>query len=70
MLVLSRKRGEQIRIGPSIEVTVLAISKGRVRLGFSGPPEVAIHRQEVYRQIQAGRSKELGAPAHLAQHVA
>ena len=70
MLVLSRKQGEQIRVGPSIEVTVLAIAKGRVRLGFSGPPEVAIHRQEVYRQIQAGRSKELSARAALAEEVA
>ena len=37
MLVLSRKAGERISIGPEIEVTVLGIHKGRVKLGFLGP---------------------------------
>jgi carbon storage regulator len=58
MLVLSRKRGERIRIGDSVEVTVLAISSSRVKLGFSGPPDVWIHRDEIYQQNQA---KEQGA---------
>lgn len=49
MLVLSRKRGERIRIGDSVEVTVLAITGSRVKLGFTGPPEVCIHREEVNR---------------------
>ncbi len=49
MLVLSRKRGERIRIGDCVEVTVLAISGSRVKLGFSGPPDVWIQRDEVRR---------------------
>ncbi|MHC4399001.1 MAG: carbon storage regulator CsrA [Planctomycetota bacterium] len=61
MLVLSRKEGEQIRIGAGIEVTVLSIRKGRVRLGFSGPPEVRIHRQELYQRLQACSSEPLEA---------
>ncbi len=51
MLVLSRKAGERISIGPEIEVTVLGIHKGRVKLGFSGPPEVPIHHEEVRRRV-------------------
>jgi carbon storage regulator len=47
MLVLSRKSGERISIGSEIEVEVLGIHKGRVRLGFSGPSRVRIYRQEV-----------------------
>lgn len=47
MLVLSRKKGEQIVIGENITVTVLEISHDRVKLGFHGPAEVPIHRQEV-----------------------
>lgn len=47
MLVLSRRAGERISIGPDIEVTVLGIRKGQVKLGFSGPPQVPIHREEV-----------------------
>ena len=53
MLVLTRKRGEQIRIGTTMEITVLAIQKGRVKLGISGPAEVPIHREEVYRAMGA-----------------
>ncbi len=52
MLVLSRKRGERIRIGDCVEVTVLAISGSRVKLGFSGPPDVWIQRDEVRRPAE------------------
>jgi carbon storage regulator len=52
MLLLSRKQGESIRIADNIEVRVLEIRKGQVKLGIDGPREVAIHRQEVYRKIQ------------------
>ncbi len=51
MLVLTRKNGEQIVIGRDITVTVLGIQGGRVKLGFTSPAEVPIHRQEVARQI-------------------
>ncbi|MFO7905361.1 MAG: carbon storage regulator CsrA [Planctomycetota bacterium] len=51
MLVLTRKVGEKICIGGSIHVTVLAVHKGRVRLGVSAPRELPVHREEVHRQI-------------------
>ena len=47
MLVLSRKLNEGICIGETIEVRVLETHGDRVKLGFIGPPEVAIHREEV-----------------------
>ena len=49
MLVLSRKSGECINIGGNIEVKVLDICGGRVRLGFSAPHDVNIQRQEISR---------------------
>ena len=55
MLVLSRKTGERIQIGATMEITVLAIRKGRVKLGFLGPADVPVHREEVCRAIGAGR---------------
>jgi sRNA-binding carbon storage regulator CsrA len=33
------------------EDTVLGIHKDRVKLGFMGPPEVPIHREELLRRI-------------------
>ena len=51
MLVLSRKKGEQVVIGNEIVVEVLEIRDGRVKLGFTAPREVPIHRREVHEQI-------------------
>jgi carbon storage regulator len=51
MLTLTRSVGETIRIGDDIEVHVVEIRGGTVRLGFKAPREVTIHREEVYRQI-------------------
>lgn len=51
MLVLTRKTGEAIHIGSGIEVTVLSVAKGRVRLGLTAPREVPVHRAEVAHLI-------------------
>ncbi|MBN2292312.1 MAG: carbon storage regulator CsrA [Pirellulales bacterium] len=59
MLVLSRKAGERVSIGPDVQVTVLGIHKGKVKLGFLGPPEVPIHREEIRRRIQLEEAGEL-----------
>ena len=53
MLVLSRKNGQRVRIGQFVEVTVLESHNGRVKLGFSGPPEISIHREEVFCRLDA-----------------
>jgi carbon storage regulator len=51
MLVLSRKRGERIVIGPNIELTVVDIHENKVRLAIDAPRDVSVHRQEIYRRI-------------------
>ncbi len=58
MLVLSRKAGERVSIGKDIEVTVLGIQKGRVKLGFLGPPEVPIHRDELVQRIERDQASD------------
>jgi len=47
MLVLTRRVGENIVIGGTIRVTVVAAGGNRVRLGIEAPPEVGIRRQEL-----------------------
>lgn len=49
MLVMSRKIGQEIMIGDSIRVTVLAVRGAHVRLGFEAPSEVRIQRDELLR---------------------
>lgn len=53
MLVLKRKVGEVVRIGPDIEVHVLAVEGDVVKLGFEAPKQVQILRSEVYDAIRA-----------------
>ncbi len=57
MLVLSRRNGQRVRIGQFIEVTVLESQNGRVKLGFSGPPEIPIHREEVLMRLEASETE-------------
>lgn len=47
MLVLSRKIGERIIIEPGIEISVVDVRGGRVRIGIEAPASVGIRRMEV-----------------------
>ena len=47
MLVLSRKVGETIRIGDEINVTVVRVGPGAVRIGVDAPASVAVVRGEL-----------------------
>jgi len=46
MLVLTRKSGEELRIGDDIIVTVVRLQGNRVQIGISAPRSVEIRRQE------------------------
>jgi len=50
MLVLSRKVNERIIIGENIELEVLGIQGGVVRLGIKAPREVSVIRLELCKQ--------------------
>ncbi|MCB1168290.1 MAG: carbon storage regulator CsrA [Leptospiraceae bacterium] len=52
MLVLARKINESIMIGDDIEVVVVDIKGDQVKLGIRAPRNVAIHRTEIYQEIQ------------------
>lgn len=52
MLVLTRRIGEIIRVGDDVEINVLDVKCGQVRLGVKAPDNVAVHREEIYQRIQ------------------
>ena len=60
MLVLSRRRDETIMIGDHIELTVVDIRGDKVRIGIKAPPEVAVHRKEVYEAIRSENEQAAG----------
>lgn len=52
MLVLTRKTNQSIMIGDDVEVTVLAVSRDKIRLGITAPRDIPVFRKEVYLSIQ------------------
>ena len=66
MLVLTRRVGEEIVIDGNIRVTVVAIQKGRVRLGFTAPPSVNVVRQEIAEEAASRLNPVVRRPAPLA----
>jgi len=71
MLVLTRKNRESVVIGRPdtedvmLEITILEIEGGRVRLGFEADTKMPIHRREVWDRICNGN----GAPPRPASRL-
>ena len=59
MLILSRKPGESIVIDGRIIVKVVRLEGEMVKLGIEAPAEIAVHRQEVYDEIQRNNQEAL-----------
>jgi carbon storage regulator len=53
MLVLTRRTNQSIMIGEDVELTILAVSGEKVRVGITAPSEVPVFRKEVYLRIVA-----------------
>jgi carbon storage regulator len=67
MLVLTRKTNQSIMIGDEIEISVLAVSRDKIRLGITAPREVPVFRKEVYLSIKREGTpvaSEEGSPAN------
>ena len=67
MLVLTRRLDQAITIGDpfspdgTVEVIILEVRGDQVRLGIKAPATTAVHRAEVYKQIQ---KENRDAPSH------
>ncbi|UCD38557.1 MAG: carbon storage regulator CsrA [Fidelibacterota bacterium] len=63
MLVLTRKSGQSIRVGDSILLKVLECKGNYVKIGITAPPQLPVHREEIYLRIReenlaAARAKD------------
>ena len=52
MLLLTRKLGENIRIGDDVKITIVEVRGNHVKLGIDAPASVKVHREEIYERIQ------------------
>lgn len=70
MLVLSRKSGEEIRIGDNIRIVINRVGPNRVSVGIDAPSDVRITRGELEtfsvpppRKSQPAASRRVGMPS-------
>lgn len=59
MLILNRKVGESIILGDNVEVKILDIQDGRVKIGVEAPKDISILRKEVYDEVIEENKKSL-----------
>ncbi len=69
MLILTRRINESIMIGPAVEIQVLGIGHGRVKLGFCAPPELLIRRQELDAIAPAADGPILSMPTDSVSSI-
>ena len=67
MLVLTRKINESIMIGDEVKVTVVEVKGDQVKLGISAPRQIAVHREEIYLEIQ--RENKLAAQSQNIENL-
>jgi carbon storage regulator len=60
MLILTRRKGETITIGDHIQVQVLNVKGGQVRIGIDAPRDIQINREEYDPSMMI---EESGSPA-------
>ena len=57
MLILTRRVGEKLVIGENVTITVLGVKGNQIRIGIDAPPEVQVHREEIFQRILKEREE-------------
>lgn len=57
MLILNRKQGESLIIDDKIEIKILEVSEGKIKIGIEAPKSVKVFRKEVYEEIKEENKK-------------
>lgn len=65
MLVVTRKVDESVIISDNIEITILEISKDRVKVGISAPKDIRIIRNELRDAQNINREASKAVPKDL-----
>jgi carbon storage regulator len=69
MLVISRKKGESLLIGDDIEITVVKVDDGSVKLSISAPKSVTILRKELYKEVEEENKNAVTSDISMLKNV-
>jgi len=59
MLILNRKINESIIIDDRIEIKILEIVDGKIKIGIEAPKEISVLRKEIYEEIKEENTQAL-----------
>jgi len=59
MLILNRKLNESIIIDDRIEIKILEIVDGKIKIGIEAPKEISVLRKEIYEEIKEENTQAL-----------
>ncbi len=65
MLMMSRRQGETILIGDTIEIVIAQVGRSRVRVGIRAPREMAV----LAREVKLVREENLAAAASTPEAI-
>ncbi|MBN1044476.1 MULTISPECIES: carbon storage regulator CsrA [unclassified Clostridium] len=65
MLIITRKKDESLMIGDDIEITVLKLEDGSVKLGINAPKETTILRKELYNAVKEENREAMNIDINL-----
>lgn len=65
MLILTRKKDESIIINGNIEIQIMSIEEGKVKIGIEAPKDIEIFRSEVFEKIQATNQESSKPQANI-----
>jgi carbon storage regulator len=69
MLVVSRKAGDSIIIGDNIEVCILEIGDGTIKIGIEAPRTIKVLRKELIKEVEMENRESLTNVANILKKI-
>lgn len=65
MLVITRKKGQSLLIGDDIEIKIVKVDDGSVKIAIDAPKEKVILRKEVYENIRKENTNAIASTEEI-----
>ncbi|MCY6959548.1 carbon storage regulator CsrA [Clostridium brassicae] len=69
MLAIKRKKGESILIGENVEITIVDIANGSVKIAIEAPRDVTILRKELYKEVEEENKQAINVDISVLKNI-